>query len=164
MKKQSFHLLSRQSNNHSQRTLKKKKNVMSVVIFLSQLVISLVKSCWSSPWVSLRLQYNIPVFHSTSLFCLLFLSLLTKSFFLAVFFFFFGPFFIPPPFFLCFQGSHSFSCFHYFNSKSGQIYVSLVSSFPMSPVTWWIFPQKCPALSLNPRCIKPHLPSPSIFD
>ena len=49
----------------------------------------------------------------------------------------------------CFQRSHSFSHFHCRHSERGQICVSLFLSFTTSPVTQWVFPPKCPAVSLN---------------
>ena len=59
----------------------------------------------------------------------------------------------------CFQRSHSFSRFHCCRPERGQVCVSLFLSFTTSPVNHWVFPPKCPAVSLNTD-VKNHLSSP----
>ena len=72
--------------------------------------------------------------------CYLLTKLLPKIHYLLFSFFSFN---------FCFQRSHSFSRFHCRHSERDQICVSLFLSFTTSPVTQWVFPPKCPAVSLN---------------
>ena len=60
----------------------------------------------------------------------------------------------------CFQRSHSFFRFHCRHSERGQICVSLFLSFTTSPVTRWVFPPKCPVVSLNKDVKKPSFVFP----